>query len=177
MIRKRGQMFTDAFVFMIFALIILMVAGMYIYMGNTIETKLKQSMPQNQFSTNVTQVIDNTFGKVNEAYATLRWTTILLIIGMVISIFIGSYMVTTRPVFFVPYIFMVIIAVVVSVGISNAYQALIETPLLSSSYATLVGGNYFMVYLPIWITAIGFIGGIIMFARMKSQDTMVSPYG
>jgi hypothetical protein len=175
---KRGQMGVDILIFIIFAIIILAIMGMYLYMGDTIETKLKQSLPQEQFTgSNVTQVIETTFGKVNEAYGTFKWISILLLVGMAISIFIGSYLVTTRPIFFVPYIFMVIIAIVVSVGISNAYQTLIETPLLASSYAELVGGNYLMIYLPLWVTVIGFAGGIIMFARMKSQDSMVNPYG
>lgn len=177
MINRKGQMFTDIFLFMIMAMIILMISGMYIYMGSTVETALKESMPQEQFSTNVTQVIENTIGMVNTAYATLKWTTIIMIVGMVISIFIGSYLVTTRPIFFVPYIFVVIIGIIVSVGISNAYQELIAEPTLGASFAELIGGNYLMIYLPIWVTAIGFIGGIIMFARMKSQDAMVSPYG
>lgn len=175
---KRGQIGIDLLLFVVLGLIILSIMGMYIYMGNTIETQLKLSVPQEQFTgSNVTQVIEYTFGKVNEAYATFKWISILLIVGMAISIFAGSYLVTTRPIFFVPYIFMVIISIVVATGISNAYQTLIETPLLASSYAELVGGNYFMIYLPLWVTVIGFAGGIIMFARMKSQDSMVSPYG
>jgi len=177
MMNRRGQMFTDVLLFIVMTLIILSIVGMYLFMGTTIEAELKQSMPQDQFVTNVTETVDNTMGMVNTAYDTLKWSTVIIIMGMIFGIFIGSYMVTTRPIFFVPYIFVMIIAIIVSTGVSNAYQELISTPMLSSTFAELIGGNYIMIYLPLWVTIIGFVGGIIMFARMKSQDAMVNPYG
>ena len=85
-------------------------------------------------------------------------------------------MVTTRPIFFVPYIFIVIIAVIISAGISNAYQEVVATPELASTFAGFIGSNFIMFYLPIWITVIGFIGGIIMFVRMKSQEGLAYGY-
>ena len=98
-----------------------------------------------------------------------------MIVGMMIAIFMGSYLVTTRPIYFVPYIFIVIIAILVSTGISNAYQTIAQTPELASTFAGFVGSNFIMYYLPLWMAVIGFVGGIIMFVRMKSQE--VSQYG
>jgi hypothetical protein len=101
---------------------------------------------------------------------------------MVISIFIGSYLVTTKPIFFIPYIFIVIIAVIVSVGISNAYEMVINDPTMAETFAGFVGANFIMLKLPIWIAVIGIVGGIIMFVRMGSKENDLyggggSPYG
>lgn len=177
---KRGQ-FTDLFVFMIFALILLFVSGLFIYMGLRVDAQLDSSFSGQAIGgsgeVNYSEVKDATFGNVNVAYSSLYWIAILLIIAMVISIFVGSYMVTTRPIFFVPYIFIIIIAIVVSVGLSNAYQDVVENPELASTFANFIGANFIMYNLPMWVAVIGFIGGIIMFVRMKSQEAIGGQYG
>lgn len=176
---KRGQ-FTDLFIFMIVTLIIIFVSGLFIYMGTRVSTQLDDSFSGMTIGgeangTNYTEIKDNTFGYVNTSYQALYWITILLIVGMIISIFMGSYMVTTRPVFFVPYIFIVIIAIVVAVGISNAYEQVALDPTLATTFAGFIGSNFIMFNLPLWMAVLGFVGGIIMFVRMKSQE--VSGYG
>jgi hypothetical protein len=172
---KRGA-FTDLFIFIIISFVILLVSGMFIYMSVLTRNQLK-SLESPTDSVNYTEVIDTVYEPVVNAYKTLYWLSIFIIVAMIISIFIGSYMVNTRPVMFVPYIFIVIIAIVVSVGISNAYQTLATNEVLSEpflgnggEYAGFLGGNYIMWYLPIWVTFIGFTGGIIMFIRMKSEE-------
>jgi len=92
---------------------------------------------------------------------------------MIISIFIGSFLVTTKPVFFIPYIFITIIAVVVSVGISNGYEMVRDNPTLASTFTGMWGANFIMAQLPIWITIISITGGIIMFARMGSRENQI----
>lgn len=170
--QKKGQ-FTDLFLFMIVALIILIISGLFIYMGLKVDTQLETSFTGMQIGgdgQNYTDIKNDTFGDVNLAYGSLYWISILLIVGMMIAIFVGSYMVTTRPIFFVPYIFVVIIAVIISVGISNAYQSITENPLLQETFAGFIGSNFIMYNLPLWIVVIGFVGGIIMFVRMRSQE-------
>ena len=179
MTNKRGQ-FTDLFLFMIVAVIMLLVCGLFIYMGIRVSNQLDDSFENQDIGTgnvNYSEVKDNTFGNVNVAYQSLYWIAILLMVAMVISIFIGSYLVTTRPIFFVPYIFIVIIAIIVSVGLSNAYQDIVSNPELSETFAGFVGSNFIMFNLPIWITVIGFVGGIVMFVRMKSQEQGGYGYG
>lgn len=177
---KKGQ-FTDIFLFMIVAVIILFVSGLFIYMGLRTQNQLEESFSGmtiggEEGGQNYTDVMKDTFGDVNTAYHSLYWISIMLIVGMIISIFLGSYLVTTRPIFFVPYIFIVIIAIFVSVGISNAYQEVITTPELASTFAGFVGANFIMYNLPLWIAIIGFTGGIIMFVRMKSQESVAYGY-
>jgi len=177
LMNDKGGQFTDLFLFMIVAVIILFICGIFIYMGVRVNDKLDDTFKNlDREDVNYTAIKDNTFGDVNKAYSSLYWISILLIVGMMISIFIGSYMVTTRPIFFVPYIFVVIIALIVSIGISNAYQQVVANPTLASTFAKFVGSNFIMFNLPIWIVVIGFTGGIIMFVRMKSQEALAYGY-
>lgn len=171
---KRGG-FTDLFLFMIFAFIIVLISAVFIYMGAEVKDQLKSSLGNvsglhDVNGNNASVVVDNTLGRATTSYNALYWITVFLIVGMALSIFIGSYLVTTKPVFFIPYVFIVIIAVIVSVGISNAYETLTQDATLSGTFANFIGANFIMLNLPIWITIIGFVGGIIMFARMGRRE-------
>jgi len=119
---------------------------------------------------NASQVITNTMGVLNTTYGSLHWITVFLIGGMILSIFIGSYLVTTKPIFFIPYLFIVIIAIVVSVPMSNTYETLMSDATLSGTFIGFTGANWIMLNLPIWITIIGITGAIIMFSRMGKAE-------
>lgn len=170
--RKGGM--TDIFLFMIIALVVVFICAIFIYMGGIATTQVHETMDSMTFGdANTTQVIDDTFGAVNRSYQSLYWIAVLLIVGMVISIFIGSYLVTTKPIFFIPYIFITIIAVIVSVGLSNAYETVIVDPTLASTFSGFVGANFILLQLPIWVSVIGIVGAIIMFVRMGSRDNQI----
>jgi hypothetical protein len=167
---KKGAL-TDIFLFLIISIILIFVSGIFIYMSARVNTELHSKMDSmSHDGVNYTAIIDQSMGKVDTTYQSLYWISVFLMVAMIISIFIGSYIVTTRPVFFVPYIILVGIAIVVSVGISNAYMTVVETPELKSTFDGFLGANYIMYYLPIWVVFIGFTGGIIMFMRMKQEE-------
>ena len=170
---KRGG-FTDLFLWMIFSLVIIFISVIMIYIGNQTHDHLQDTLGTMDLDdgrgNNASQVIDNTMGVVNTSYQSLYWIAIFLIVGMILSIFIGSYLVTTKPIFFIPYIFIVIIAVVVSVPLANSYETVMNNATLSSTFAGFTGANWIMLNMPIWIAIIGITGGIIMFSRMGKRE-------
>ena len=168
---KKGS-FVGIFLLMILAVIFLMIAGVFIYIGDLTTEQLHESMDDMDYfgDENVSEVIDDTFGKVQQAYSNLTWITTMLIFGMILSIFIGSYKVRTEPVYFIPYIIISLIAVITSVGLANAYEQVIAEETLQSTFAQLTGGNFFMLNLPLFVTVIAFIGGIIMFIRWSTRE-------
>jgi len=176
---KQGG-FTDLFIFMIFALIIILVSVVFVYIGSQAEDQLQSSLGTMDLSdtegNNASVVIDNTMGVVSTTYSALRWITVLLIGGMILSIFIGSYLVTTKPVFFIPYIFITMIAIVVSVPISNTYETLMSDGTLGTTFSSFFGASWIMLHLPIWITIVGITGGIIMFTRMGKKEEQYAGY-
>ena len=170
---KRGG-FTDLFLFMIIAFILVLVSGIFIYIGNETRAELREKIPNMDLAgdgnNNASVVLENTFGKSVVSLDALIWITVFLMIGMVIAIFIGSYMVTTKPIFFIPYIFIVIIAIVVSVGISNSYELLYGNETLGSTFAQFIGASWILAKLPIIVSVVGVVGGIIMFSRMGKKE-------
>lgn len=175
---KRGG-FTDLFIFIIVSFIVALIVVVFLFIGKTAQDQLHESMDGMDLgdgNNNVSVVIDNTMGATYGAYQTLRWTGVLMIFGMIIGIFIGSYMVTTKPIFFIPYIFLVIIAIVVSVGMANAYDVLMAEDLLADAFAQTGGLNWLILNLPIVVTIVGFAGGLIMFSRLGKGEEQYYGY-
>ena len=86
---KRGG-FTDIFLFLIFAIIIALIIGIFIYLGLRTSDQLHESMDEMDIGTaetNVSETIDDTFGQVNVAMASLRWLGVLVIFGMIFGMF------------------------------------------------------------------------------------------
>ena len=170
---KKGG-FTDLFIFMIVAFILVVFCAVFIYISNETKDQLAESVLKMDLGKdsgyNASQIVEETLGEVVISFDALYWISIFLIVGMIIAIFIGSYMVTTKPIFFIPYIFIVIIAVVVAVALSNAYEILYSDPTLSSTFAKFIGSTWILAKLPIIVSIVGMTGGIIMFVRMGKRE-------
>jgi hypothetical protein len=174
---KHGGM-TDLFLFMIFAFVIIFISGIMIYIGLQTRDKLDETLGQmptlhDTQGNNATEVIAYTMGEVNLSFEALHWIAVFLIFGMIFSIFIGSYLVTTKPIFFVPYLFIVIIAIISSVPMANTYEVLLNDATLGATFTEFTGANFVMLNLPIFITIVGMVGGIIMFTRMGRREEVV----
>ena len=172
--RKRGAL-TDLFVFMaiIFAMVVFMVAMTYV--ANTTYDKFMEQAPAFQKvlgnNTNATELIDSTFGAVPNAYLALRWVSVMLIFGFMLSILLTSFLVRTNPVFLVPYLFIVIISIIVSVPISNAYETIYTSSILAPTFTGFFGATWIFLNLPLWIAGIGILAGILMFANIMRNDS------
>lgn len=169
---KKGS-FVDLFIFIIFAFILVVVIGFVLYIFDVAEDGLHDAMDDMTFgdgTTNTSDVIDVSVGATTTSLTALYWLSVLIIFGMILGIFIGSYMVTTKPVFFVPYLFIWIIAIIVAVPISNTYETLSATPELASTYAKFVGSNFILNHLPMIVAIVGLVGAIIMFTRMGRKE-------
>lgn len=165
---KKGS-FVGLFLFMIVSLILVICAGIFVYVGNTTSDALHEQLdPLSTQELNYTQIISDTIDQIPASYEVLKWGSIVLIVAMIISIFISSYLVTTKPVFFVPYIIFVFIAVILAVVMANAYdQILTSNNDLAITLQSFTGANFLLLYLPMVVGAVGIIGGIIMFASYK----------
>lgn len=166
--RKGGIM--DIFVAMAMALVLIVVLVLLTFSANTVKTKMLQQAPaiQSSFSndTNVSQIIENTVGGVTSSYDTFKWISVLLIFGFFLSILVSAFLVKTHPAWFIGYVLMIIIAVVLSVYVSNTYEKLMNDSTLAATFLGFTGANYIFLYLPIWILVIGIIAGILMYINL-----------
>lgn len=173
MMRNKKGGLTDLFLFMAVSFAMVMFMVIMVYVGNTAYTKLNENSEAFQkalgTSGNATEIIDDSMGQVNVAYSSLKWISVMLIFGLALSILLSSFLVRTYPVFFVPYIFIVIIAVIISVPISNAYETIYQNPTLASTFEGFFGATWIFLHLPIWISVIGILAGVLMFINVIRQ--------
>lgn len=166
---KRGA-FTDLFLFMGLAFLVVVFMVMMTFTSNMVYQKLIEESDTIQRglgdSGNATEIINESVGAVNIAYGSLRWISVVLIFGFALSILLSSFLVRTNPVFFVPYILIVIIAVIVSVPLSNAYEQVYQNPELAEAFSGFFGATWIFLHLPIWVLVIGILAGILMFVNV-----------
>jgi len=170
---KNRKGFVDITLFIVATFVIVTILVSFKYMSSTVREKLTETAiemdSERDYQSNITQLVDTHIGAVDQSFNSFVWISELLIIGMIIAMFIGSYLVNTRPVFFVPFMILMIVAIIISVGLSNGYEQMTATQ-LNVTASRFVGANWFMDNLPMVTTIVGFTGGIIMFTQMlKAQ--------
>ena len=167
--KKKGSA-TDLFVFMIMAFVFSIIFVVLYMIGSTTKEKLLEESDNLQNiigdGANATEIIENSMGKVKQSYEMLKWISGFIIIGMIISILITSFIIRTEPVFFVAYVFIWIIAIIVSVPLSNAYEFVYEHPSISESFEGFYAQTWIFLNLPAWIIVIGGISGFLMAINM-----------
>jgi|TARA_Y100000310_G_scaffold15342_2_gene15417 flagellar biosynthesis protein FliQ len=160
---KKGQ-FTDLLLLVILTFTFVVICGIFIYIGQTTYTELRDaSLSVSISGVNFTQITDDTIGRVNSAYQVLYWGSVLIIAGMVLGIFIGSWLTNKSPLFFIPWIIIVMIVFIISISFSNVYETIRTTTALADTFSGFTGANFIIGYLPIWVVVIGFVQAIIMF--------------
>ena len=169
---KKGAL-TDLFIYIavIFIMVLFMVAMTFI--ANTTKAQLLEKadiLQGDSTSYNATTLIEETLGGVTSAYDSLKWISVMLMIGFAMSILITSFLVRTNPVFFVPYAIIVMVATILSVPVSNAYEYVYNNPTLHSTFVGFFGASYIFSYLPIWIAVIGLLAGILMFVNVVRSE-------
>ena len=177
MIKGKQGGFTDMFILIIMAFAIMLICGIFIYIGVISNNALHQSMDNITIGSganqvNTTKIVNDSMGMVNTAYQSLYWISWFLILGMIIASFIGAYMVQSKPVFMIPYILLGIVAFFVAVGISNAYGLILQDATLGATFNGMVGGNFLMSMLPIIIIIVDIIGGVLMFSNIGKKETI-----
>lgn len=168
---KRGQSFLDTFVFMAVIFFMLIVFGVVIWFGFNMYSMFGTATRNADNSIiNFTEINDNTFGNFYSATKQLRFISYIIIIGMIILIFLSNYLVKENPIYYGFYLIATVIAVIVSVYISNAYEKIIQDATIGSFITTLKEGNFFMLHLPIIIAVVG-IFGLIFLLSGTLRDT------
>ena len=166
---KKGAM-SDLFLFMAIGFIIIMFSVIMFYVANTTFKSLSDKAPALQQALgkdgNATEIIGSTMGQVVNSYQSLKWITFVLIFGLALSILITNFLVKTNPIFFVPYVIVLIIAIIVAVPMSNSYETIYQNPLLAESFSGFWGASWIFLHLPIWITVIGLLAGVLMFVNV-----------
>ena len=91
--------------------------------------------------------------------------TLAVLIGSALAILISGFFVGGHPIFMGIYFIVVIITVVVSAVVSNVYGSFIASSSFATTSASFPITNHIMSLLPMYMSIIGILGLIAMFAK------------
>ena len=167
---KKGA-FTDLIFLSILVFVLVLVCGIFIFIGNTARdeytdtmNKLNAKINNNEVGAgNYSVLAMRTMGGYANSLKTLIWISWVLIIGMCMSILIGSYLTSINPTYFLASILILIVSCLISVPFSNAYDEILDNATLGTTFAQFGISNWLVLHLPMVTAIIGGLGLIIMF--------------
>lgn len=134
-----------------------------------ITSDLKQA-GTNSGDNNLSNALNVPLDAVKNTADNFAWVTYLIFIVSLLGFLVLCFYVRSYPFLIVFWIFGIIVMVVISLFITNAYQDTIAgedyVSVASRAWTT---NHYLMSNLPIIITGIGIIGGIILFALISRE--------
>jgi len=156
---KRGD-FTGVLYFVAsisaFAIFLLIVG----YIGTTVSEEMKATI--NSSSDVVNQAFDTT---TTVSTVTLSSLWYIMFGGLLIGLFITAWFIPTHPVFAVPFIILLVIAIIIGVAMSNAYEALQAVTELATVSAWQSGIGWVMSKLPFVALIVGIMALVVTFAK------------
>ena len=106
--------------------------------------------------------MDVTFtGMINNGF-------MLLFVGLIISVMITSFMVRTHPIFLFLYIIFLIVTVILSFYLGNAYAQMSNNPIFASMLSDASFFNLVMGHIAEITIAVGALSMIIVFAKFST---------
>lgn len=180
--QKKGAI-TDLFVWLIISFVIITVLGLFYYMGNTVNEKIEEKIPTMQNSlgldetkANVTEIVENSVGAIPRSFEAFKWISVMLMVGMLLSLVLSGFLVKVHPAFFIANLFLIVICVIVSIPLSNTYETLYNDATLGATFTGFYGASYIWLNLPIWVIVAGFLSIIVMFISMSRGDSLGGMY-
>lgn len=170
---ERGQ-FTvfNIFTFMIIGFVAVLFFAGLIYVSGLLNTTFHQAGLLNEANSgqpgyaNLTQAADVTFGQMNNGVQSLRLVAITLIFSLILGTIITNAMVRIHPAFFIVYIFIVVLAIIFSATISNAYESILRTNVYDGLLQSFTGSGWILLHLPLVTALTGVLGGIFLFINI-----------
>jgi hypothetical protein len=174
---KKGQMATfGLYTWIVVALLAAILFAGMIYIMGLVNGVFQQVGLSNEVNAgqpgyvNMTLASNQTFGVLNNSVQALRMVAFVYILGLAISMILTNALVKIHPLFFFPYILIVILGVIFAAPISNSYLTLLNSNIFNGTLGTFTAVNYIILNLPIFVLIIGILGAIFLFLNLIRQE-------
>lgn len=168
---KKGQAVMQLFSLIVVALVLVIIVGTYLFFFDIVDTAFQGDIMAG--SVNVTNSSDITFGQVHDAFFTgADLLVILFLFAQVIAIVIAGFITRdqTPKVFFMVDFLLILMAYILAVYISNAYESILG----SLVFANLIGSNLgisstILLFLPTITVVTGFLTMIVTYSGIPRR--------
>jgi len=150
--------------------LIVMIAGMafFLLVVGYIATEVSTNL-QDQIGSDDTRVNNSFETTRNVARGTLSAIWYVVFGGLLLGLLITAWYMPTHPIMVAPFIVLLIIAIIIGVAMSNAYEDFYDVEQFENISETQGSINFMMSNLPYLALVIGIIGLIVTFAKPKDQ--------
>ena len=115
---------------------------------------------------NMTKASDDTFGQMNSSIQALRLVAICMIFAEILGTVVVASFGRKHPALFIAYIFIVVLAVIFSATISNAYETLLQAGIYDGTLSSFTGANWILLNLPAVVSVLGVISATFLFVNI-----------
>lgn len=106
---------------------------------------------------------------INETTSRFDYIVGGLFVGLILAMIIASWFVAGNPVFQFIYFIVVVIGVVLTTVLSNVWEDISGASVFGSTVTLHPMTNYILLYLPVELAVVGFIGLVVMFAKPNTS--------
>jgi len=148
----------------LFVSVVLLVTGLFLFTGNFLTNTIMDTAlqhPQLNSSPNAVSSYNSVKAQANK----LDYVYFAYFIGLILGIMITGWLIGGNPIFMFFYIIILIVGVLISPILSNTFQSFIETPAISATQANFPITIFILQHLPMFMTIIGMLGLLVMFAK------------
>lgn len=148
----------------IFVSVILLVTALFLFIGNFITNTIMDKVLVHPVMNSSQGAVD-TYNTVKTNANKLDYVYFAYFIGLTLGIIITGWLVGGNPIFTFFYVILLIFGVLISPILSNTYESVINTPAITATSAHFPITNFIMQNLPMFVTIIGMLGLLVMFAK------------
>lgn len=161
--------FIGLVVFIIMAFVVAVGSGMLMKVSGTLTSSVVNSAPETMNFKNTTII---TAGNTNSSIQQLRFFSWIFIIAMALGVLISAYMLKPSSITIFFWFLMSAGIFTASVFMSRAYEDLYNSSgfVGEALHLTDRGTSWLVIYLPLGVTILAFLGGVILYMRMKKQE-------
>lgn len=162
----------NLFTIMIVAFLAVVMFGGLIYVMGLLNHTFSQIGIENEVHagqagyTNLTYAANITFGQLNNGIQSLRVVALTLIFSLLLGTILSNALMKIHPAFFFVYVLIVLLVVIFSATISNAYESLLQSNVYEGILQSFTGSNFLLLNLPVVMSVVGILGGIFLFVNI-----------
>lgn len=113
------------------------------------------------------ETVDSLEGISDNVLSRLDYLVFVVFIVLLLGVIITGWLVGGIPLFMILYFIIIVITTALSAVLANTWESITQASVFGATIAQFPLANHIVLYLPYYMTIIGMIGIIVMFAKPR----------
>jgi len=139
-------------------------------MSLVIDKAIRETIPDIEGKINDTRAdadVSTGFSRVMGVTGMLDKIGFAIFAGLVLLLIVSAFLVDTHPIFYPFFILILIISVIISVPLSNAWEEITADSAFTEAKADFPITDHILGKLPVYTVVIGFLGILVLYAKSR----------